>query len=299
MKYEFELVDVFTDRPFGGNQLAVLPDAQGLTAAQMQAIAREFNFAESTFVLPPTTPGSTAHLRIFSPGEEMPFAGHPTVGTGAVLARRGVGVTRAGTTEIVFDETVGPVAVTVDTRDGQVFSELRLQPRLDQPAGAPPAAALAAALSLKPEEILDTWFAGVGLPFVFCHLASESAVDAAVLNRQAFQAALGEAWARNLLFFAGELADGATVHARMFAPVIGVEEDPATGSACAALAAWLASRDPRPDLRLSITVHQGVKLGRPSVLLGGALKAAGTVRSVSVGGGVAFVGGGFIEVPEA
>lgn len=297
MKYEFEIVDVFTDRPFGGNQLAVLPDARGLTGAQMQAIAREFNFAESTFVLPPVSPGAAAQLRIFAPGEEMPFAGHPTVGSAAVLARRGTALDSRGAVEVIFDEGIGPVAVTVENRGDDVFSELCLEPRLEHPGGAPSAGELAAALGLAPDTVGDTWFAGVGLPFAFCRVASVEAVDRAVLHRPAFAAALGRSWARNLFFFAGDPADGETLYARMFAPAIGVDEDPATGSACAALVGWLASRDPRPDLSLSITVEQGVALGRPSLLLGGATKVDGTLRSVTVGGNVAFVGGGHLDVP--
>lgn len=297
MKYEFELVDVFTDRPFGGNQLAVLPDARGLTRGQMQAIAREFNFAESTFVLPPVAAGSTAQLRIFSPGEELPFAGHPTVGSAAVLARRGADPA-GGPTRLVFDEGLGPVAVTVEYRGDRVFSELRLEPRLEQPDGAPAAAAVAAALGLPADAVLESWFAGVGLPFAFCRLASPEDVDRAVLHLLPFQAALGHSWARNLFFFAGEPRDGATLYGRMFAPSIGVDEDPATGSACAALVGWLAARDRRPELSLSVTVHQGVAMGRPSLLFGGATKSAGSLRSVTVGGHVAFVGGGYLDVRE-
>jgi trans-2,3-dihydro-3-hydroxyanthranilate isomerase len=299
MKYEFELVDVFTARPFAGNQLAVLPDARGLTAAQMQTIAREFNFAESAFVLPPVRSGSTAQLRIFAPGEEMPFAGHPTVGSAAVLARRGVSVPSGGTAEVVFDEAIGQVRVTVDGRGNQVFGELRLESTLERPDGVPSLEQLAAALTLPPGAVVDAWFAGVGLPFAYCRLVSPTAVDEAVLDRSAFAAALGGTWARNLFVFAGEPVDGATLHGRMFAPGIGVEEDPATGSACAALAGWIAWRDPRPDLTLSITVRQGVAMGRPSLLHGGATKVGGDLRSLTVGGNVAFVGGGQLDAPAA
>jgi trans-2,3-dihydro-3-hydroxyanthranilate isomerase len=299
MRYEFELVDVFTERPFGGNQLAVLPDARGLTAAQMQAIAREFNFAESAFVLPPLRSGSTAQLRIFAPGAEMPFAGHPTVGSAAVLARRGVSVASGGPAEVVLDEVVGRILVTVDTRGDQVFGELCLEPTLERPGAVPSIEQLAAALTLPPGALVDAWFAGVGVPFAYCRLASAQAVDQAVLDRPAFAAALGGAWARNLFFFAGEPVDGATLYGRMFAPGIGVEEDPATGSACATLAGWMAWRDPRPDVTLSITVQQGVALGRSSFLYGGATKAGGYLRSVTVGGNVAFVGRGHLDVPEA
>jgi trans-2,3-dihydro-3-hydroxyanthranilate isomerase len=299
MNYEFELVDVFTERPFSGNQLAVLPDARGLTAAQMQAIAREFNFAESAFVLPPVTSGSTARLRIFAPGEEMPFAGHPTVGSAAVLARRGASGASGSSADILFDEAIGKVKVTVDWRGGHACAELCLEPTLERPDGVPSTERLAAALTLPSGDVVDAWFAGVGLPFAYCRLVSARAVDEAVLDRAAFAAALGGTWARNLFLFAGEPVDGATLHGRMFAPGIGVEEDPATGSACAALAGWIASGDPRPDVTLSITVQQGVAMGRPSLLRGGATKVGGNLRSITVGGNVLFVGGGHLDVPAA
>lgn len=297
MRYDFALVDVFTDRALAGNQLAVLPDARGLTALQMQAVAREFNFAESAFVLPPVTPGATARLRIFSPRAEMPFAGHPTVGSAAVLTRRDENA--GGTAEVIFDEGIGRVAVTVQTRGDQTFSELRLEPTLDQPDESMRADDLAAALNLSPDAVVDCWFAGVGLPFAFCRLSSAEAVDGSVLDRRLLARALERSWAQNLFVFAGELVDGATLHGRMFAPGMGVEEDPATGSACAALVAWMAAHDPRADCTFSITVQQGLVLGRPSLLLGGATKVGGRLQAVTVGGHVTVIGGGYLDVPEA
>ncbi len=151
MQYDFVIVDVFTDTPFGGNQLAVLPEANGLTSAQMQSIAREFNFAESTFVLPPDDRSNTARVRIFSPLTEMPFAGHPTVGTAAALVLRGlVPVREDGGADLVFEEGVGPVRVTVTDGERGLRSELALDGDLTQPPYAPEATALAEALSLPP-----------------------------------------------------------------------------------------------------------------------------------------------------
>jgi trans-2,3-dihydro-3-hydroxyanthranilate isomerase len=300
MQYDFVIVDVFTDSQFGGNQLAVVLDAQGLTAAQMQAVAREFNFAETTFVLPAQDAGNTARLRIFSPGSEMPFAGHPTVGSAAVLVRRGLaGGTGTTSSEVVFEEEVGPVRVTVrDDRCGP-YSELALEAELDRPSERPDTAALARALSLPVEAVHDVWFAGVGLPFCFCQVATAADVDAAVLDKAALAAALGDSWAQHVFFFAGELVDGGDVYARMFAPSLGIDEDPATGSASAALVGCLAANGGNPDAAPTLTIRQGFAMGRPSVIQAAALMEDGRLRRVSVGGHVVEFATGRLEVPSA
>jgi trans-2,3-dihydro-3-hydroxyanthranilate isomerase len=299
MQYDFVLVDVFTDTPFGGNQLAVLPDANGLTSTQMQSIAREFNFAESTFVLPPDDRSNTARLRIFSPLTEMPFAGHPTVGTAAALVlRRLVPVREDGGAHLVFEEGVGPVRVTVTDGERGLRSELALDGDLTQPPYAPDGEALAKALSLPASAVRGAWFASVGLPFCFCHLATETDVDAAVLDKAAWSVALGDAWAQNLFFFSGELTDGGQVYARMFAPSIGIDEDPATGSAAAALIGYLASKPGRAVAAPTLTVRQGFAMGRPSVISAGAVVEGGRLQQVSVGGNVVQFGAGTVEVPE-
>jgi trans-2,3-dihydro-3-hydroxyanthranilate isomerase len=300
VRYEYVLVDVFTDHPFGGNQLAVLPDAKGMPAAQMQAVAREFNFAETTFVLPAEVAGHTARLRIFSPGAEMPFAGHPTVGTAAALVLRGLVAMQGSTATMVFDEVVGPVTVSVRDEASGLYSELALDAELDRPPGVPSADALAKALSLPVDAVRDAWFAGVGLPFCFCSLATVADVDAAVLDKAALSAALGQAWARHLFFFAGDLVDGGEVYARMFAPSIGIDEDPATGSAAAALVGCLAAaRDGAPDAAPTLTIRQGFAMGRPSIISASARMQAGRLRQVSVGGRVVQFATGTLEVPDA
>jgi trans-2,3-dihydro-3-hydroxyanthranilate isomerase len=300
MQYDFVIVDVFTDSPFGGNQLAVVLDAQGLTAAQMQAVAREFNFAETTFVLPAHDAGNTARLRIFSPGSEMPFAGHPTVGSAAVLVRHGLGGgTRTTSSEVVFEEEVGPVRVTVRDDKRGLYSELALEPELDQPPGAPDPAALASALSLPVEAVHGVWFAGVGLPFCFCQVATAEQVDAAALDKAALTAALGAGWAHHVFFFAGELVDGGDVYARMFAPSLGIDEDPATGSASAALVGCLAIGGGKPDAAPTLTIRQGFAMGRPSVIKAAALMEGGRLRRVTVGGHVVEFATGRLDVPSA
>lgn len=292
MPYEFVIADVFTDRAFGGNQLAVLTDARGLSAGQMQAVAREFNFAETTFVLPPDGPGVTARLRIFTPAAELPFAGHPTVGTAAVLAALGRVPVADGRARVVFAEGVGPVEVTVSGVgsasgvEGDLWAELELDAVLTRPAADPEPSAVAAALGLPAGTVLESWYAGVGMPCAFARLATEADVDAARVVDGAWESALGGGWAPLLYFFAGDLVDGADLYARMFARDLGVAEDPATGGACAALVACLAERDGRPDADVTLTVRQGFAMGRPSHLAAAARTAGGRLVHVRVGGGV-------------
>jgi trans-2,3-dihydro-3-hydroxyanthranilate isomerase len=293
--YDFVIVDVFTERPFGGNQLAVLTDARGLTQGQMQAIAREFNFAESTFVLP-AQGGATARLRIFTPQAEIPFAGHPTVGSAAVLARMGLVPTVDGRASVVFAEGVGPVQVEVSDVEGALHAELRLDAVLDLPDRRADPAALAAVLGLPIAAVREAWFASVGLPFCFVRVASDAEVDAAVLDRPAWRRALADAPAELLYFFAGDLVDGGEVYARMFAPTLGIDEDPATGAAAAALVACVALRDGRRDAEVRLRIRQGFAMGRPSHLAAGAVTEEGRLRHVTVAGGVVVFATGAIEV---
>lgn len=295
MPYEYAIADVFTDRCFGGNQLAVVLDAQGLSTQQMQAIAREFNFAETTFVLPPDEPGATARLRIFTPGAEMPFAGHPTVGSAAVLAALDRVPVADGAAQIVFTEQVGPVDVSVIGVGTALAAELRLAAVLSEPGDGPDAQGVAAALSLPRGAVLDAWCAGVGLPCAFACLASAADLDAARIDPVAWSSTMAGGPSPILYFFAGDLVDGAAVDARMFAPDLGVPEDPATGAAVAALVACLAERDGRPDATVTLTVRQGHLMGRPSVLHASARTTAGQLEYVTVGGGVALFATGVIE----
>src|SRR6267154_945474 len=201
MKYTFHIVDVFSSTPFDGNQLAVLPDAAGISTEGMQKIAREFNFGETTFVLPKNDPANTCRVRIFTP--------------------------RA--------------AVDVARRNRGFHGTLTLSGKIEAPTGAPSPTDLAAVLSIEPAEVSKVFFAGVGVPFCFAQLSSNEVVDRAAINLAAWAATLARAWGPHVFFFAGNLRDGGKLYARMWAPALGVGEDPATGSACAALVGAMAS----------------------------------------------------------
>jgi trans-2,3-dihydro-3-hydroxyanthranilate isomerase len=294
----FVIADVFTGSPFGGNQLAVFPDAQGLSDRAMQKLAREFNFAESAFVLPPTDPRCIRRVRIFTPAVELPFAGHPTIGTAAVLAAIGVVDASTGPARIVLEERVGAVNVEVHSRGEAVDSRLTLPRAPESPEVRPRLAAVSAALSLAPSAVEDAWFASVGAPFCFARLKDRSAVDSARLDRIIWSRHFARAWSPHLFFFTGGTGNGSRLHARMFGPAMGIEEDPATGAACAALAGTLATRSPAIDGTFAITVDQGVALGRPSVIEATAVKKAGSVISVGVGGTTVITGHGRMIVPS-
>jgi trans-2,3-dihydro-3-hydroxyanthranilate isomerase len=287
MAFDFVLVDVFTNRPFGGNQLAVFPDAAGIAEETMQQLAREFNFSETTFVLPPADSSSTCRVRIFTPRQELPFAGHPTVGTAAVLASMSDG---EAARQFVFVEGIGPVTVAVESET--IRFHLR-SPRYESSPELPPAAAIAGALALPEHAIADCWYAGVGLRFCFVRLANRELVDRAVLDKAAWTDGVAGGWSPELYFFASSVRDGAhLVHARLFAPAVGIDEDPATGSACAALAASIAQRSPERDGTYHLRIDQGVAMGRPSALEGTAYKKGGQVTEVAVGGQATIVGHG-------
>jgi trans-2,3-dihydro-3-hydroxyanthranilate isomerase len=274
------------DRPSGGNPLAVFPDAAGIPDATMQLLAREFNFSETTFVLPPGDPACTCRVRIFTPRQELPFAGHPTLGTAAVLARRDG---RPGASQFVFDEGIGPVTVAVDGQD----ISLRLRsPRYETSGETPPAAAIAKALTLPADAIAESWYAGIGLRFCFVRVTGRDLVDQAVLDKSVWASGMAGRWSPDLYLFAADESDGTHLHARFFAPRIGVDEDPATGSACASLAASLADRSPERDGTYRIQISQGVAMGRPSALAGTARKQDGRIAEVTVSGQATIVGTG-------
>jgi len=281
--------DVFTDRRFGGNPLAVFPDGRGLDTARMQAIAREFNLSETTFVLPPDDPRHAARVRIFTPVAEMPFAGHPTIGTAYVLAT--IGAASAAGGQIVFEEGVGPVPVQIERRDGTAlgctFTAARA-PELGPPA--PAAGALAAVLSLASEDL--STYAGCwscGLPFLVVPLRDVAALERCRIDSAQLARVLA-GYATQQIYPIARV-DDATWRVRMFAPTLGVSEDPATGSAAAALAGWLA-RHGAPGIAQA-TLLQGQEIGRPSTLrLQFERNAAGAATRVRVGGGAVIMSEG-------
>jgi trans-2,3-dihydro-3-hydroxyanthranilate isomerase len=282
--HRFVIADVFTDQPFSGNQLAVFPDAQGLSDRAMQAIAREFNFPETTFVLPDW------RVRIFTPKSELPFAGHPTVGTAAVLAQlRKLDLP----TSVVLEEGIGPVPVDIALRGRNVHAQFTIEIPVETPAVRPERSAAAAALSLSEAVVVETWFASGGVRFCFVRLADKAAVDRAQLDRAAWTNHFKNAWSSQLYFFAGD----SDVYARMFAPALGIEEDPATGSAAVALAGVLAARLPAAEGVFTWRIDQGVAMGRPSKLEASAEKRAGRVVRVKVGGVTLLSAEGTMSVP--
>ncbi len=302
MKAKYVTCDVFTDRRFGGNQLAVFPDAREIGPALMPKIAREFNFSETTFVLPPSDPRHTARVRIFTPGGELQFAGHPTVGTAHVLAATGAVTLTGAETRIVLEEGVGPVPVTIRSASGvPEFAQLTAA-KLPEVGPPPPATeVLAAMLSLSPNDLaggeMRPESVSCGTPFLFVPLRDRAAVARARIKLDLWESALRR-YVTNMVFvFAldGERPNS-DVRARMFAPGISVPEDPATGSACVALGGYLAARDPRFDGTLRWIVEQGFEMGRPSILEVEADKKSGKITAARVGGRTVLVCDGVMEL---
>ena len=298
MKYAFQIVDVFSSTPFGGNQLAVLPDAAGISTEGMQNIAREFNFGETTFVFPKDGPANTYRVRIFTPRVELDFAGHPSVGTACALVMKQHEWLGAPV-RVILEENAGPVTVDVDQRNGVFHGRLTLSGKIEAPTGAPSPAELAAVLSVEPAEVNQVFFAGAGIPFCFAQLNSKEAVDRAAMNRAAWAATLSPAWSPHIYFFAGDPRDGGKLYARMFAPALGIEEDPGTGSACAALVGAMASKHDFGGAAYRLSIQQGVSMGRRSELEAEARKSGSVVTSVSIGGAAANIASGEIDVPPS
>lgn len=298
MPHRFVIADVFTEHAFGGNQLAVLPDGRGISERAMQALAREFNFSETTYVLPPETPGTDFRLRIFTPANELPFAGHPTVGTASVLARLGLVPLHDGTGRVVFGENVGPVSVDLRVDDARAFARLSLEATVEEPAERPAPHEVAAALSLPAEAVREAWFASVGTPFCFACVTDREAVDRAQVDGAAWSRCFAGAFSDAVFFFAGDVAAGGRFYARMFAPSFGIVEDPATGGAAATIAGSLANRLPEREGVFTWTIDQGVKMGRPSRLEASAEKRDGRAVRVMAGGSTVLVAEGSVTVPD-
>ena len=284
-RFPYETVDVFTDQPFGGNPLAVFTDARGLTDAQMQALAAEMNYSETTFVLPPDDPANDARVRIFHRTAEMPFAGHPNVGTAFVLARNG----RGGEGLLRFEQKAGLVEIAVE-RDsaGEVTGAVIAAPQSLSLGIMFPTAAIAACANLSADAIVTTAHepvqASVGVAFVLAQVTPEG-LGSAAPDLPAFRSLArqhAELAGRLSLFLYARTDDG--IRARMFAPIAGTWEDPATGSASATLGALLLSVEGGEEATFTIT--QGVEMGRPSLLRVMSRRAQDGIRS-RVGGNCA------------
>lgn len=294
--YRFVTVDVFTERRFGGNPLAVFPDARGLSDAAMQSLATEFNLSETTFVLPPADPANTARVRIFNRTYEMAFAGHPNVGTGYVLAQQG----RDRDGVLRFEEIAGLVEVKVERDAAGALTGTTIAAPQPLTLGAKvPAETVAACAGLVATDVLSAphppMVATVGMSFVLAEV-SPGALAGATPNIAEFRAAVArqpELAGRLSLYMYARGADQSRIRARMFAPLAGTWEDPATGSAATPLAALLLSFTKDESARFEI--EQGVEMGRPSLLRVEARRAPDGLRA-SVGGNCVPVLSGEAEV---
>jgi trans-2,3-dihydro-3-hydroxyanthranilate isomerase len=302
MKVRFFTADVFTDRPFTGNQLAVLPDARAIPEELLLPIAREFNYSETTFVYPPHHPNHTRRVRIFTPGAEVPFAGHPTIGTAVVLAAVGEIPLTGNETSIVLEENVGPVPVTIRARNGVAIGAQLSVAKLPEVGPPPPArTTLAEMLSLEPSQLVGgpngPQAVSCGLPFLIVQVKDRAAVAAAHVRMDVWESTLKRYWAPDVMVVARDPElDGSHLRARVFVPGLAVPEDPATGSCAAALAGYLAAREALPNGAFRWVMEQGFEMGRPSILELEADKRDGAVVAVRVAGDAVLVSEGSMEI---
>ena len=305
-EYRFVQVDVFTDRPFGGNPLAVFPDAQGLTEGEMQSLAREMNLSETTFVLPPQVPGADFRVRIFTPAVELPFAGHPVIGTHWVLAHLGRVAVLEPVTRVHFELGVGVLPADLHVRSGRVERVVMTQARPAFLKVLTDVTELADALGLQPEAITSTGLpvqvVSTGIPQMMVparSLQEVQALSAERLNMQAFTRACRAAGTDDVMVFTLQtVRPESTVHARNFAQLLGVPEDPATGSASGALGAYLVHHRAIPitGTTVHIVSEQGLEIGRPSTLYIEVDSEGDKVLAVRVGGQVVPVLEGVVRI---
>ncbi|THF53566.1 PhzF family phenazine biosynthesis protein [Allorhizobium terrae] len=298
----FTTLDVFTVEPFKGNPLAVILDGRALTSLQMQAIAAEFGYSETTFVLPPKDAANTAEVRIFTPVAEIPFAGHPNVGTAIALAKQGELFGKPLTDELRFEEKAGLVNVRLTRDDTQHLIATIRAPQALSVSGALPTSQIAKAMSLQTDDIVvanhKPSFVSVGLKFIAVEVAGLDALGRARPSLDAL--------AQLVKAHETEQTDGATflycrvgddhIRARMFSPFDNVPEDPATGSASAALGAYLTQLSPVQSMTRTILVEQGVEMGRRSLITITAEKRDGQIASVDISGQAVAVMQGTITV---
>jgi len=299
MSRHFYTLDVFTAQPLAGNPLAVVLDAQGLDDAAMQAIAREFNLSETVFVGEPRNPVNTAAVRIFTPARELPFAGHPTVGTAVLLAHlRARDLLASQDLRIVLEETIGEVVCVARHRRGEAMAAYFTLPRLPAPAGeAPSAEALADGLGLDAADIgfgahvPSVW--GVGAPHICIPVASLDAMARA----DPFKRRWGEGGGPSAYLYCPQAVQaGSHYHTRMFAGGWGLAEDPATGSAAAAFAGVVMAFDKPGDGENMLVIEQGFEMGRPSLISLGLEVEAGALRSATIGGSAVIVSEGTLRL---
>ncbi|MGK7957287.1 MAG: PhzF family phenazine biosynthesis protein [Crocosphaera sp.] len=304
MTYSFYTVDVFTNVMFGGNQLAVFPEAEGLSSEIMQKIAAEFNFSETVFLLPPTVTNATKKLRIFTPTQELPFAGHPTLGAAYILGLIDNSINKNSDYNLIFEEEVGLVPLTIKFQDQQpIYTELT-SPQLPIFSDETPSIEeLASILSLKIEDFRQDIYSpqavSCGLPFLFVPLHNREGLKRIKLNGDRWQQILENAWASSLYVFSFDPEnDDSNIRARMFAPGLGVIEDPATGSAATAFGGYLGIRETEKSGQFNWRIEQGFEMGRPSFLEVKTEKIDGKINKICVGGASILVSQGSMKIPN-
>jgi len=299
VSYQFHTLDVFTGDRFAGNQLAVVMDAVGLTSAQMQTIAKEFSISETVFVLPPDNPAHSAKIRIFTPGLELPFAGHPTLGTAVLLADlKGRLTPGPDDAIIVLEEAIGVVRIGVRRKPGEpIYAEFDA-PRLPEPLSSPISPdRMADALGVSPGEIgfenhRPTRYSA-GVPYAFVPMRGLEAIARARMIPPFWESAFGPHGA--YLYCRESVHTTSSFHARMFAPDL-TNEDPATGSAAAAFAAVVHRFDDLKDGTRRMFIEQGYEMGRPSEISLEITVAGGQLRQVRIGGRAVRVSSGTLEI---
>lgn len=302
MRLKFFTLDVFTQTRFAGNPLAVVRGADVLSVAQMQAIAREFNLSETVFLVTPHDPVNTARVRIFTPARELPFAGHPTIGTAVLVAELDApDLIGKQDLVVVIEEEIGKVSCTVRRPRGHATRAQFDLPRLPQKLGESDVKAVAEALGLSEEEIgFDNhrptiYSAGVG--FTFVPVRSLEAMARATPVMSCWDSAIGPQGHPAAFLYTREVVNEAShVHARMFSPALGIAEDPATGAAAAAFAGVAMEFERPGDGEHILVIEQGVEMGRPSQIVLGMDVLGGVLISASIGGAAVIVARGEIEV---
>ena len=325
MKLPFYTLDVFTNRTFGGNPLAVFPNATHLPSELMQRIALEMNLSETVFIGPPETKAGSARVRIFTPRQEVPFAGHPTVGAAIFLAdeisssdddeigeqlftKPPVQTPTNGELTLVLEENVGPVPVEVRFEAGvPVFAKFTTALLSEHRPNPHPISEVAALIGLEESDIgggpfksdLEVEQVSCGLEYFIIPVRTLEAVRHSSLDTARWKKMLSNSWAKFVYVVCMEAeGEGVDVHVRMYAPDSGVPEDPATGSAAAALGGYLSAADGASEASLSWTVEQGIEMGRPSILHVEADRRHGATSAIRVGGSAVRVSRGTMEVPS-
>ena len=298
MPHRYQVLDVFTDEKLAGNQLAVVHDAGDISDAAMQKIALEFNLSETVFVLPPENPVHSAKIRIFTPGRELPFAGHPTIGAAVALATSRFAGTGQSDAVIVLEENVGPVRCGVVLDGDAPFATFDC-PKLPEVVGEPPAPeAVSAATGLSPGEMMfenhrpSRWSAGV--PYTFVPVLDRRALGRVGAAQPAWRDAFG---GDGVYFYSRDpVGHEHQFRARMLAPEIGIAEDPATGSAAAAFAGAIYEFDALPDGEHVVLIEQGFEMGRPSIIRLEIVVSKGVVENVRIGGHAVHIAEGTLAV---